>query len=156
MNLKEALNEETVGRLPLRKAIAIKPETLIRDAVSEMRTNELGCAVIVDANNHPVGLFTERGVIGALVKGAPLDSTQAQEFAEPSFVNVKTSDTIANVWFAILRDSCRFVSVTDDDGRLVGLTGQRGLAEYVSEYYPRQVMVQRLGEKPWMQQREGA
>ena len=53
-------------------------------------------------------------------------------------------------------DGLQFVCVTDDEGQIVGVTGQRGIAEYVAESFPQQVAVQRLGCTPWMQQREGA
>ena len=47
-------------------------------------------------------------------------------------------------------------SFVDDQGKLVGLTGQKGLMEYVAEHFPGEVMVQRVGEKPYTQSREGA
>ena len=47
------------------------------------------------------------------------------------------------------------VVVTDDDGRVDALTGQKGLMEYVAEHFPKQVMVQRIGS-PVIQDREGA
>jgi hypothetical protein len=50
----------------------------------------------------------------------------------------------------------RFLIVVDDRGRLAGLTGQKGLMEYVAEHFPRQVTVQRIGCKPFLAEREGA
>jgi hypothetical protein len=50
----------------------------------------------------------------------------------------------------------RFVVVTDEDGKAIALTGQKGLMEYVAEHFPQQVMVQRVGVKPYSSQREGA
>ncbi len=78
------------------------------------------------------------------------------DFPDSKYLVVKTSDSIGRVWDAIVRDAYRFICVVDDEGKLVGLTGQRGLAEYVSECFPQQVMAQRLGGKPWLDQREGA
>jgi hypothetical protein len=85
-----------------------------------------------------------------------LGDVTVSEFAEQGFPRVCEDDPIVNVWEAVVTGEKRFVLVTDDQGQILGLTGQRGLAEYVSEYYPQQIMVQRLGAKPVMQQREGA
>ncbi len=50
----------------------------------------------------------------------------------------------------------RFLCVVDEDRRVVGLTGQKGLMEYVADHFPRQVMVQRIGCTPFLATREGA
>ena len=49
----------------------------------------------------------------------------------------------------------RFVVVTDEEGRAVALTGQKGLMEYIAEHFPEEVLTQRIG-KPSMRNREGA
>ncbi len=156
MGLKEDLQHETVSRLPIREAIAVPPATTIREAVEKMRAQGLGCAVIVDAEGKPEGIFTERALLGVLLEGVSLDDTSVGQHIYANYSHVKSSEPISRVWDEILHGGYRFVCVTDDDGKLVGLTGQRGLSEYISEYFPQQVMVQRLGGKPWIQDREGA
>jgi CBS domain-containing protein len=156
MELRRILSSETVASLPLREAITVDPTTIARTAVERMRDRQLGCAVIVDPSRRPVGIFTERSVTAALSENVSLDESVVRDLAESRFVAIRRSEPIRQVWDAILKDGFRFVCVTAEDGVLIGLTGQRGLAEYVSEYFPHQVMVQRLGGKPWLQQREGA
>jgi len=156
VGLKDNLHAETVGSLPLRETITIPPETNIQEAISKMREKGLGCAVIVDASGRTVGIFTERSVINALMQDAALEDLTVSNFADRNSLQVKRADPIRRVWDGVLLHGCRFICVTDDEGHPVGVTGHRGLAEYVSEHFPRQVMVQRLGCKPSMQQREGA
>ena len=50
----------------------------------------------------------------------------------------------------------RFLCVVDENGQVAGLTGQRGLMEYVAEHFPGEVMVQRIGQPPYLSDREGA
>jgi CBS domain-containing protein len=156
MELEFNVYGETVRSLPLRDPIAVAPNTVVRAAVARMRSLRLGCAVIVDLDRKPIGVFTERSLLSALIQNASLDRRVVGDFTDPSFVQLKSSDPISRVWDAIQHEGARFICVTDDSGRLIGLTGQKGLAEYVSEYFPGQVMVQRLGCTPWMQTREGA
>ena len=68
---------------------------------------------------------------------------------------VQTSDPIVDVLEAMLTKNVRFLCVVDEEGRVVGLTGQKGLMEYVAEHFPGQVMVQRVGCAPYLN-REGA
>ena len=156
MGLKESVNEETVSSLPLRAVLAVKAATVVRAAVAQMRAKQLGCCVIVGHDGKPTGIFTERSVIDALVQDASLDNRTVAEFADPIYQVVNGDEPISRVWNAIVKDGFRFICVTDDDGQPIGVTGQRGLAEFVSEHFPQQIMVQRLGSKPWMQEREGA
>ena len=156
MGLKENLQSETVSSLPLREAIAVESATLLRAAIASMRAKQLGCAVIVAQGGRPVGIFTERSVLDVIVQGTSLDDHVVGDYADPLFRLGSHREPIANVWEAILREGYRFICVTDAAGQLIGLTGQRGLAEYVAEHFPQQIMVQRLGGKPWIHQREGA
>ena len=156
MKIREELGHELVGALPLRDAILIEPYTVVRAAIAIMRTKSLGCAIIVKPGRIPCGIFSERSVLDALVQGACLDEHPVCEFADKSFLCVSDLDPVSAVWDAIQLKGARFVCVTDRDGKVRGLTGQRGIAEYVADCFAKQITVQRLGEKPWMCEREGA
>lgn len=156
MGFREDIEEDMVGSLSLRDAIAVDERTILRAAIALMRSHSLGCAIIIDQHFRPTGLFTEQSVIQVLVSGASLDEVPVSAFADPDFFVARSSDPILKVWNAVVHSGARFVSVTDEAGRLVGVTGQRGLSEYVCDCYSKQISVQRLGSAPWMLQREGA
>jgi signal-transduction protein with cAMP-binding, CBS, and nucleotidyltransferase domain len=156
MSFRQELEQETVAQLPVREAIVVRPFTLVRAAVAVMRARSLGCCVMVDHGRIPSGIFTEHSLLHVLVRGDSLDDSPVCRYADPNFISVRLRDPISCVWEAIQRAGARFVCVTDDDGRLMGLTGQRGLAEYVADCFAQQVAVQRLGSTPWMHAREGA
>jgi CBS domain-containing protein len=156
MSFQQELHRDRVSSLRVREAIRIQTGTVLRAAIAQMRSKSLGVAVIVDFAGIPRGTFSEQSVIRVLKENVPLDSRAVREFADPVFCCVKQSDPIAVVWDAVQQQDFRYVCVTDDDGRLIGITGQRGLAEYVAECFAKVVTVQRLGSTPWMLQREGA
>ncbi len=156
MGFRQELESEPISSLPLRDAIAVREETLIRAAIAVMRAHSLGCSVIVDYKLKPVGLFTERSLLNVLLQGASLDESPVVDFGERDFFCFRADEPIIRVWNAVLEKQARFVVVTDKKGQLMGVTGQRGIAEYISDCFPAQTVVQRLGSKPWMQQREGA
>lgn len=156
MGFCEDLNTDPVSTLPIRNAPVVQPDTSIQDAIAAMLARSLGCAVIVDSNGFPTGLFTEQALLDALSDKPELKGLAVSDYSDPAFLVVNTGDPIMRVWDAIENDGLRFVCVVDDQGKLVGVTGQRGIAEYVAECFARQVVVQRLGSTPWMNQREGA
>ncbi len=157
MRLKRNIQTELVVDLPLREAILVQSDTSVSAAIERMREKQLGCAVVVDVDGKLLGTFSERIVID-LVLQQPENLTTltvGDHMDQENFV-VKTSDTICKVLDAIQNKAARFVCVVDDEGAVVGLTGQKGLSEYVAEHFPQQVMVQRVGGKPGMKKREGA
>ena len=155
-SFREDLEQEPISSLPLREAIIVYPTTLVRAAVAVMRDKSLGCSVIVDHEGRPTGFFTEKSILRLLMENASLDERPVSEFADSSFFAVKSSEPIMRVWEAIQFNDARYVCVTDDEGTLIGLTGQRGIAEYLADCFAQQTTVQRLGSTPWMRQREGA
>ncbi len=156
MSLKTNLEQETVASLPLRTAIQVSPQTLLRNVVAQLRSAELGCAIVVDSEGKPVGSFTERSLLPMLLAGVDLDREIVSRHLDPKFAIVHEDAPIATLLKRILDDELRFLCVVDKAGKVKGLTGQRGLAEYVSEHFPRQVMVQRLGSQQALKEREGA
>lgn len=153
MGLRENILSEKVTELPLREAIAVPPSMSVREAVDRMRGKHLGCVVVVDDSGKPQGTFTEEDLIKMLSGG--LDSVVGDHLSL-QWASVKIDAPIASVLEAMKSKNLRFVVVTDEEGRAVALTGQKGLMEYVAEHFPQQVMVQRVGVKPYSAKKEGA
>ncbi len=156
MGLFEDMNKETVSRLELRPVVVIQDGGTVRDVVLQLREANLGCAISLDGDGKPRGMFTE-AMLRALVARDPAEiDTPIESHLAKTFPWVKTSDPIETVLAAMEAKNVRFVVVVDDDGKVVGLTGQKGLMEYVAEHFPGEVLVQRVGTKPYPEEREGA
>lgn len=156
MGLHENMLHEPVSRLHLRTPVTLTPGAKVREAIDQMRSSRLGCTIVVDADHKPLGMFTETMVAQLLVAGKPfLDDPIEQHMAE-HWPNVGIDDPVADILDIMQSRNVRFICVIDGDGKLVGLTGQKGLLEYVADHFPEQVMVQRIGTSPYMSTREGA
>ena len=155
MGLRENLASEPVNRLALREPVLCAHDASVRSTIEQMRSAQLGCVIVTDDTGKPIGLFTEGSLAKLLAGGTnPLGDT-VSEHAAADFALVNQKDPIARVLETMERDNTRFVVVVDDDGGVVGLTGQKGLMEYVADHFPQQVMVQRAGSPP-PKEREGA
>ena len=151
MSLQKNLVSEMVDKLNLRSALTIAPDNTVRDAITTMRDGSLGCVVVVDTENKPIGIFTEAMLRLALCRDPCCIGTPLSEHMATTFPWVATDDPIETVLEAMEAKNHRFVVVVDGDFRVVGLTGQKGLMEYVAEHFPAEVMVQRVGSEPYPQ-----
>jgi len=149
------MTEEVVNRLALREPVLCGPQDTLRQAIEKMRRQRLGCVIVIDDDRKPLGMFTESMLTQLLLNGpAALDDKVEQHMAE-QWPWVRDSDPVVDVLEAMQAKNVRFICVVDAEGRVAGLTGQKGLMEYIADHFPEQVMVQRVGCAPYLD-REGA
>jgi len=156
MGLYENIQNEPVSRLAVREPVVVAPDETIRGAIEKMRAKRLGCVILVDAEGKPAGMFTESMLTQLLSQNPGAVNDPLQNHASERCPWVKSSDKVAEVLEAMQLKNVRFLCVVDEQGKLTGLTGQKGLMEYVAEHFPGQVMVQRIGGTPYSHTREGA
>ena len=156
MGLREDIRTEPVESLPLRKAVTVDPTTAVRRVVACMKEAQLGCVFVVDDRQRPVGKFTERLLIRLLVHDTSMLDDPIEKHMIPVGRCVKLDDRIADVIDEMQQTGVRFVCVVDRDGKVVSLAGQRSVMEYLADHFPRQVKVQMMESKLYMDQREGA
>ncbi len=156
MGLFENMKNEQVKALECRKPVLVAPDDSVREVIKAMRAGSLGCAVLVDGNKCPVGVFTESQLTKLVA--APVDHLDepVSQHVAPKWPQVSVTDSITKVLAGLTAENTRFLVVVDEAGKVTGLTGQKGLMEYVADHFPGQVTVQRIGQKPYMHQREGA
>jgi len=85
-----------------------------------------------------------------------LGAILVRDHLEAEWFCVHSSDPIATVLDLVQNRGARFVCELDEYGKVKGLTGQKGLSEYIADHFPEQVMVQRIGGQLGMGTREGA
>ncbi len=157
MGLREDIMNETVAQLPLRRAVTVTAGKSANEAIRLMRENKLGCVFVVDELGRPTGKFTERQVLKLVCACVPLDETVGKHMVPiPECGCVRLADPVVKVLEGMQQTRLRFLCVVDDSGKVVGLTGQKGLMEYVTEHFPRGIKVQVMTSKMHMSKREGA
>lgn len=155
MGLAEKFSMTPVADLNLREMPFVESSASVREVVQTLREADLGCALVVD-DGEPAGLFTEGMLRESFAKNPGVVDEPITEHMASPFPKVYADDTADMVLAALETNNTRFICVVDRDEHVVGLTGQKGLMEFVAEEFPRQVMVQRVGEPSSTSQREGA
>jgi CBS domain-containing protein len=158
LGLRDNIIEDPVSSVALRGLFAVPAETPVREVVRQMRQLRVGCAVVVDGEGKAVGKFTERLLMKLLVSDpAGLEGpVERLMYRDPDAIG--RDQPIARMIELMETRGLRFMTVVDDAGRPVALTGQKGLMGYIAEHFPRQVKVQAVEPRPklFLDQREGA
>lgn len=156
MGLKENMRSDPVSRLNLRDPVVASENASIREGIQRMRERGLGCVIVIDDQRRPLGILNEAMLRQMLSVNPAVVDAPIREYMSTSARWVRLTDPVVQVLRAMQNENTRFVVVIDDDGRLAGLTGQKGLMEYVAEHFPEQVTVQRISHTTHFAQREGA
>jgi len=157
MGLHEAVQRETVSEMPLRRALTIKRGTPVRLVVAEMNKRTLGAAIVVDDDQHPVGMFTERLLVRMLDRDpAGLDQPVDDHMIDCSRLTARLDEPVEHIIHIMQNAKIRFICVVDSNGRVHSLAGLRSLVEWIAEHFPRAVKVQGLEAKLYLDEREGA
>ncbi|MFC1757339.1 CBS domain-containing protein [Planctomycetota bacterium] len=156
MGLFENMTRDSVGDLNMREPVLVRPDETVRSVVKLLHDQRIGCAILVDDDKKPIGMFTESMLSQLVIKNPSAIDEPVGTHAAKRWPQVCITDKVASVLDALEVKNTRFLAVVDEEGRVCGLAGQKGLMEYVAEHFPNQVMVQRMGQKTQMQHREGA
>jgi CBS domain-containing protein len=155
MGLRDSLETDRIDQIPLRELILVEPSMTVREVATRMRERRLGCVFVVDAEGKPQGRFTEKALTKLLADSPEAMDEPVANHLLPMF-SVPQTATVSRL-IGMLHDSdLRFICVTDEEGRAAGLSGQKGVMEYVAAHFPRQVLTQRVAAKLFIDQREGA
>jgi len=103
----------------------------ILSVARKMASRNVGATVIVDSQNKPKGIFTERDVmIKIIMQEKDYAATKLNEVMtpDPIVVSNKESCTVAG---DIIRDHrIRHLPVVDEEGKLVGIVSIKDLTGY--------------------------
>lgn len=101
--------------------VTIKPETDLESAAQLMTKRGIGCVVVCDHHNNPVGMLSERDIVREIAAGgaARLRASVGEVMSRPVHT-CDPDDTIDHLMGLMTAKRFRHVPVVDR-GRLVGL-----------------------------------
>ena len=146
MSLYQNMQNDPVSELSLRSPHVVTAGTVIRDTIGEMRQRNLGCTILVDRDRAPIGMFTESMLTQMLSQTPKAIDGVIEDHAAEQWPWVRLTDPITHVLDAMQLKNVRLLCVVDGDDRLAGVTGQRGLMEYLANHLPGGVAVRRVGD----------
>jgi len=98
------------------------PEESIRAAAKRMDSNDVGCVVVIDGHDHPLGVLTDRDVvILGLGSSRDLDATPVSAVMSRLTAKVREVTPMARAVVRMGSDGVRRLPVVDHHGRLTGI-----------------------------------
>ncbi len=105
--------------------IGVHPDTTISKAIEKMVDRNIGALIIVDDAGKPVGLFTERDALKALVRsGMNPDILKVKDIMTVDLVVVKPEDDLNTAMSIMNKLKIRHLPVVED-GRVIGIISIR-------------------------------
>jgi CBS-domain-containing membrane protein len=101
------------------------------DAVRAMSEKNYGASVVVDPDNRPVGIVTERDFMRRLLaKGLDANTTPLSDIMTRDLKLASTEDTVVD-WLRIMsNERFRHLPVIDEQGKLINLMSQGDFVSY--------------------------
>ncbi len=156
MGLRDDLEQTLIRDTSIRPPVTIRGSATVRDAVGVMRDAGLGCVVVTDDDAKAVGIFTE-GILrhGLNDSVSVLDQTVASQMVS-RLPWVSPAEPLSVVLEAMEENNIRFLAVLDEDHRVIGITGQKTLMEFLGDYFPQEILRQDPTSVSFSQRKEGA
>lgn len=156
MGLRQNMLDEPISTLAVSPGVMVMPWTTVGETVRQMRQRGEGCAVVVDERGRPEGKFTEHQLAHLLIHKPGFLNQPVSNFLREFWARMRAGDSIAMLIHKLQDYRLRYVVVVDDDGKAIGVLGQRALMGYIAERFPREVKAQNMEARVAMEAREGA
>jgi CBS domain-containing protein len=107
------------------------PDDMVIKAVKAMSEKNYGASVIVDGNNKPIGIVTERDFMRRLLaKGLDANATPISEIMTSDLKLASEEDQVVE-WLRVMsNERFRHLPVVDSQGKLVNLMSQGDFVSY--------------------------
>ena len=138
--LGSALLRETLKDALSNAGLILDEQTMLEDALRKMREYRQGC-VLVTREGKLSGIFTERDVLMKVV-GTDIDlaRTPIRPYMTRDPVRLPQDAIVAYALNKMCLEGFRHVPLTDAEGYPVGVVSMRDIIEYLSGFFPKDVL----------------
>ena len=129
---EDPLLAEPLSNLELKRAICLRPDGTVADAITQMREAREGCVFITDGEGALCGVFTERDVaVRVIARGLAPESTELSAVMTPGPVALRREDPFAWALHRMGIDGYRHLPIVERD-QLVGFLSIRSVLEHLT------------------------
>lgn len=131
--LEKSILKDPIAVLDPREPLACSPDATVSWVLKLMYDHSVGCAVVVDEDGRPIGIFSERDALMRLGPDAgALSDRTIGEFMTPQPSTLEESDRIAFALHRMDLGGYRHVPIVTD-GRVSGVISVRDIMRYLNE-----------------------
>ncbi len=133
MDLREALENDTVSHVGFPAPVTIQKEQPVKRAVERMKRRRVGC-ILVLSGEQLLGIFTERDLITRVFGQRGAMDLAISEFMTPAPDFVRSDEPIREVLSRFLKSGMRHLPVLDSADRPVGTLSVRRAVHFLSDH----------------------
>jgi CBS domain-containing protein len=154
--LGSALLRETLKNALSNRGLVLDEQTPLADALRQMREHRQGC-ILATRDGKLTGIFTERDVLMKVVgTSIDLERTPIRPYMTRDPVRLPEDAIVAYALNKMCVEGFRHVPLTDEQGRPVGVVSMRDIIEYLSGFFPQDVLNLPPEPSSGFRNREGA
>lgn len=136
---KETFWSEPIGKVDLQRPAVVPAGTTIIDAVKEMKYNQVGCVLVVDAGGKIIGLLSNGDLMHEFVGSTlPGDTPVDIIMTKAPFTGTSTL-TVQEALEIFHSNPFRHMPILSGE-KIEGILSIRGLMVFISEHLPLEVM----------------
>jgi CBS domain-containing protein len=118
----------------VRSVVVASPDESIAVAARRMRDEHVGTLVVLDADQRPVGILTDRDVVlRCVAEGRDPAQTLVGDAMSRPVAHVSESTSIEDALARMATSAARRIVVTDDAGRLAGILALDDVLDLLAE-----------------------
>lgn len=118
-----------VSQLMCPVVITCRPEDSLESAACKLWDHDIGCLPVVDEDNRPVGMLTDRDIcMAAYTQGRLLKDIRVDAVMSRTVFSAPPTDRIEDVEVVMRVHKIHRVPIVDEDRRLIGLLSTNDLA----------------------------
>ena len=117
----------TLSNLTRTAPVIVSAPTPIGEALVTMESRRIGSLPVVDAEGHPLGIFTRQDVVGRIVLPQRALATAIGDVMSAPAITLPRTATAADAALLMARHGIRHIVITADDGRVAGVVSERDL-----------------------------
>lgn len=106
--------EDVLAPQPITELVICSPETSVQAAAEAMRKRLFGSALVLNAQQHPVGIVTESDIVRQIVAAGRSGDTALSEIMSAPVSTLKAHATVAQIILKMTREQINHVVITAD------------------------------------------
>jgi len=114
--------------------ITIKKDSDIAQAIKLMNRHNVGSIVVVDKDNTPIGIFTERNIVSVMDEGIDKNLNITKIMSSP-VISANENDKLYDIVATMKDKNIRRVLIMDNDSNIVGIVGTRDIVQNLKGNY---------------------
>ena len=121
-----------VGQLMTTTLHTASPDTLVEKAAQRMLENGVGSAIVVDSENHLMGILTTTDFVKIVAERQPKDETPVSEYMTTDILTATAQDSIRDVSDRMIEHGIHHMPVVDKTEGVIGMISTTDLTAYLS------------------------